>query len=60
MDFQEHAHFVAQNPGPAALFFDAIITAFIDIILGYGNKDSALFGKCEAYYGKVDDRTKVI
>lgn len=50
----ERAAFVAANPATAAIFFDVIINAFVDVILRYGKKGGGLFGECEAYYGMVE------
>ena len=54
MSSSERARFVARNPGAAALFFDEMMSAFIDTILRYGKKEGGLFGHCEAYYGMVE------
>ncbi|KAJ7887527.1 hypothetical protein B0H14DRAFT_2337624, partial [Mycena olivaceomarginata] len=51
--------FVAENPGPAAVFFDEVIKAFICIILAYdpsavSPESNGLFGRCNAYYAMVE------
>ena len=50
----ERACFVAQNPGPAARFFDLNIRTFIEVILRYGDLEGGLFGHCSAYYAMVE------
>lgn len=52
----ERQKFVARNPGPAAQFFDAVITNFIRIILAYdpSSVGIGLFGRCSGYYGMVE------
>lgn len=44
MDGFDRGRFVAQNPATAALFFDIMITAFLDIIVRYGKEQPGLFG----------------
>lgn len=48
----------AKNPAACALFFDHMVTKFIDIILRYGRKDAGAFGRCTAYYGTVEAQGK--
>ena len=52
----ERACFVAQNPGPAARFFDLNIRTFIEVILRYGDPEGGLFGHCTAYYAMVESQ----
>ena len=54
MDRHQKAVFVARNPGPAAQFFDAMIKAFLDIIVRHGKEGGGLFGECETFYGMVE------
>lgn len=54
MSQEQRAVFVANNPGPAAQFFDLMIKAFVDIILGYKKPNGGLFGTCLAYYAMVE------
>lgn len=49
---------VAEHPAACALFFDQMITSFIDVILRYGRDESGIFGKCTAYYGTVEAQGK--
>ncbi|KAJ7687297.1 hypothetical protein B0H17DRAFT_1136418 [Mycena rosella] len=57
-DFQRH-RFVAHNPGPAAIFFNEVISNFIRIILRYDplateESQNGLFGRCSGYYATVE------
>ena len=54
MDRHQRAVFVARHPGPAAQFFDAMIKAFLNIIVRHGKEGGGLFGECETYYGMVE------
>ncbi|KAK7038370.1 hypothetical protein R3P38DRAFT_2417563, partial [Favolaschia claudopus] len=56
MDSFQRQVFLAKNPGPAAIFFDEVIKAFIRIILKYNptSDASGLFGKCTAYYAMIE------
>ncbi|KAJ6464325.1 hypothetical protein DFH09DRAFT_957797, partial [Mycena vulgaris] len=44
MDGWQRRIFAARNPAACALFFDLIITKFIDIVLRYGKPGRGLFG----------------
>ncbi|KAJ6517154.1 hypothetical protein DFH09DRAFT_940470, partial [Mycena vulgaris] len=48
--------FVARHPGPAALYFDRVISSFINIILKpkATGEDSGLLGECIGYYAMVE------
>jgi len=49
----------AHNPGACALFFDLIITKFIEIVLRYKSSDGpGLFGTCDAYFATVEAQGK--
>jgi hypothetical protein len=48
---------VANNPASAALFFDSMITQFLEIILRWNRGQGAL-GACKAYYGMVEAQGK--
>jgi hypothetical protein len=54
MDYHSRACFVAENPGPAAQFFDFMIKSFLNIVIRYGDNKPGLFGFCNAYYGMVE------
>lgn len=54
MSRHERAVFVARNPGPAAQFFDTMITSFVKHILRHGTETGGVFGVSEAYYGMVE------
>ncbi|EGO04615.1 hypothetical protein SERLA73DRAFT_68302 [Serpula lacrymans var. lacrymans S7.3] len=49
----ERGIFVANNPGPAAIFFDTLIKVFLSIVIRYG-RGAGLFGTCLAHYGVVE------
>ncbi|KAJ2916205.1 hypothetical protein MD484_g4202, partial [Candolleomyces efflorescens] len=46
----------AKRPAASAMFFDAIMDAFIKIILAYDKtgKSRGVYGVCDAYYGTVE------
>ncbi|KAJ3549401.1 hypothetical protein NMY22_g893 [Coprinellus aureogranulatus] len=52
----ERASIAIQHPVACAQFFDAMIKAFVKVILRFGRKDGkpGLFGECDAYYGTVE------
>ena len=54
MDYHSRAKFVANNPGPAAQFFDFLIKSFLDVVIRYGDDKGGLLGHCKAYYGMVE------
>ncbi|KAJ6622841.1 hypothetical protein B0H10DRAFT_1787574, partial [Mycena sp. CBHHK59/15] len=64
MTYDERGIFVARHPGPAAEYFDLVITHFIDVILKYNPKAKlnpdgtdpgvGLFGRCKGYYIMVE------
>lgn len=58
MTSRDRTEFVAKNPGPAAQFFDLMMTSFIKIILRYGDTQPGLFGQCKGYYGMVEAQGK--
>lgn len=69
-DTFERSIMLAKNPVAGAKFFDAMMTSFIDVVLGYGKKKevgaadesglpaqeviSGVFGPVEAYYGTIE------
>jgi hypothetical protein len=59
MDAFQRRLFVAKNLGPAAIFFDEVISAFIRIVLKYdalstSEDKNGLFGRCKGYYAMVE------
>lgn len=48
----------AKNPHVAAIYFDRVIKAFIEIILRHGRDKAGLFGRCTGYYGTVEAQGK--
>ncbi|KAF5340024.1 hypothetical protein D9611_012445 [Ephemerocybe angulata] len=56
MDSTTRGNIAVQHPVACAQFFDAMMKAFIHIILKHGRKNAApgIFGHCDAYYGTVE------
>jgi hypothetical protein len=54
----DRAVFVARNPAAAAVFFDEIVTSFLQTIMKAGKPSLGVFGICEAYYGMVEAQGK--
>ncbi|KAF5332297.1 hypothetical protein D9611_008065 [Ephemerocybe angulata] len=52
----ERGHLAVDHPVACAQFFDAMMKAFISILLRHGRKGKqpGIFGQCEAYYGTVE------
>ncbi|KAF5335144.1 hypothetical protein D9611_010826 [Ephemerocybe angulata] len=53
---KERGHTAVEHPVACAQFFDAMMRAFIRIILRHGRRGNSpgIFGHCEAYYGTVE------
>ncbi len=49
---------VARSPGACAMFFHAMISNFISVILRHGRRARGLFGDCVAYYGTVEAQAR--
>ncbi|KIJ58691.1 hypothetical protein HYDPIDRAFT_33934 [Hydnomerulius pinastri MD-312] len=54
MSKHQRAVFVAQHPTAAAMFFDEMISKFLQIIVRADASGPGVFGFCEAYYGMVE------
>ncbi|KAF5325600.1 hypothetical protein D9611_000598 [Ephemerocybe angulata] len=50
----DRSKLAVKHPVACAVFFDSMITAFINIILRHGKKGPGIFGQCNAYYGTVE------
>ncbi|EJD54966.1 hypothetical protein AURDEDRAFT_50159, partial [Auricularia subglabra TFB-10046 SS5] len=46
---------VARNPVAGAKFFHAMMTCFVEVLLGAGNPDKeGIFGRLRGYYGTIE------
>merc|ERR1711928_272269 len=52
----ERAKIVANDPVAAAIYYNTVIDAFVDYILGYKQANGGTFGKPAAYYGMTEEQ----
>ena len=52
----ERAKMVANDPVAAAIYYNTVIDAFVDYILGYKQANGGTFGKPAAYYGMTEEQ----
>ena len=52
----ERAQLVANDPVAAAIYFNEIIDAFTQYLLGHRNHDGGIFGHPSAYYGMTEEQ----
>ena len=47
---------VANDPVAAAIYFNTVIDAFTEHILGYKKEKGGVFGHVSAYYGMIEEQ----
>ena len=47
---------VANDPVSAAIYFNTVIDAFTEYILGYDKKEGGIFGHSSGYYGMIEEQ----
>ena len=52
----ERAQMVANDPVAAAIYFNTVIDAFTEHILGYKKEEGGIFGHVSGYYGMVEEQ----
>ena len=52
----ERAKLVANNPVAAAKYYNTILDAFTNYLLGYKQLDGGTFGNTKAYYGMTEEQ----
>ena len=52
----ERAKLVANDPVAAALYFNTVIDAFTEFLLGYNQQNSGCFGYPSAFYGMTEEQ----
>ena len=52
----ERAKLVANDPVAAAIYFNEIIDAFTQFLLGYKRSEGGIFGEPSAYYGMTEEQ----
>ena len=55
---QKRMQIVANDPVAAAQFFNIVIDAFTNILLGYGTEEGGSIGHISCYYGGIEEQGK--
>merc|ERR1712121_459497 len=52
----ERAKLFANDPVAAALYYNTVLNAFCEYLLGYNQPDGGIFGHVSAYYGMTEEQ----
>ena len=59
LPYDERLRQVCSNPVAGARFFHFVVTTFLEVVLGYGDKHPGLFGDISGYYGTVEQQGRL-
>ena len=52
----ERANYVANDPVAAAIYYNTVVDAFTNYLLGYKKKDGGIFGHVSGFYGMTEEQ----